>query len=283
MSKSPQQIAARIDKLTSFSDVALRISEVVADDNSTAEDIGALIETDPALSAALLRIANSAAYIRVDPVDNISMAVKVVGFNQVRDLAFAITATSAFDGIPNELISVEDFWKHSLYCAVASQLLANAAKMCRGTSLFTAGLLHDIGQLAMFSQEPELSRKALQHYLDQIEPESICHSERLVFGFDHTDVGSELALSWGFPEPLRAAIAYHHEPATGGEQADIAMIVNVANSLAVLAELDSTQFEDASSISEEALERINLDNEALLEIVAATRESTGELLQLFIG
>lgn len=286
MNTSAEQIAEETDNLTTFSDVAFRISDVLEDETSSAADIGQLIQPDPALSAALLRIANSASYKTHATVDNIEAAIKSIGVRQVRDLAYAICATKAFAGIPNELISMEDFWKHSLYCAVAAQKLAEQAQLCRGVSLFTAGLLHDIGQLAMFHQHPQLSRTALQSALDLEDDQSICVSEQSVFGFDHMDVGAALAKRWKFPETLLCSIAHHHEPTRSAEgtPSDVAMIVNVANSLGVLAELESHDFSDAPPIHHAALKRCDLGGQdALFQIVDEASESAHELLQLFVS
>lgn len=276
-------MAANVQKLASFPEVALRIDEVLADDTSSAADIGALIEPDPALSAALLRIANSAAYSAGGAVDNAETAVRIVGSREVRDLTYAISSVKSFEGVPNELISVEDFWKHSLYCASAAQQIAKSAKICHGVSLFTAGLLHDIGQLVMFNQCPDLSRQALQLSLDSDDGRSVCHAERNVFGYDHTDVGAALAQCWQFPETLRAAIAHHHAPFESEDYSDVAMVVHVANSIAVLAELESRNFADAPAIDERAAAEIGLSSDVLLEAVDAAKESGLDLLQLFMN
>ena len=204
-------LAKEVSRLVSLPDVAFRVDEMLRDENSGADEIGAVIEPDPALSAALLRLANSAMYGVGGNVDNVSRAVTVVGLREVRDLAFGISASQAFYGIPNELITVEDFWKHSLYCGVAARTLGKRAGIV-GDSLFTAGLLHDIGHLVMFSRHPVISRESLQHSLDYTDGLTPYLSEREVFGFDHMDVGAALASEWGLPDSLRACIAHHHEP-----------------------------------------------------------------------
>ncbi|MFK7831500.1 MAG: HDOD domain-containing protein [Congregibacter sp.] len=282
MSDGPKQIAAKVEALTAFSDVAFRVDEVLADDRSSADDIGLLIETDVALSAALLKVANSAAYGSRNKIDNTAAALMTVGSRHVRDLAFGMCASQAFEGTPNDLISARDFWKHSVYCAVGAQMIANAAKMCRGTSLFTAGLLHDIGHLAMFSQESTLSREALGRYIERDGAQAVYELEREIFGFDHMEVGAELARAWNFPDTLVAAIQHHHEPSACNEHSDIVSIVHVANSLAVLAELDSENLEDASAIAPEALAKLNFESdEVLFEIVEAIPIAADELLGIF--
>lgn len=283
MSLNPADLVNEIERLASFPEVALRVSEVLDDDRSSAGDIGKLIEPDPALSAALLRIANSGAYRAGGGVDNVESAVKTVGMREVRDITFAISATSAFQGIPNELISVEDFWLHSLYCACAAQNLSRVTRRCRGVSLFTAGLLHDIGQLVLFSQYPDQARTALQNHARSEYELPICHFEREVFGFDHTEVGEALAERWQFPESLRYAIRYHHSFEEAPEHQDVAMVIGVANSLAVLAELDSDDFGDGPEIDAAVRSDLNVDDEMLLDASQAAKDDAKALLQLFIN
>ncbi|MFK7831492.1 MAG: HDOD domain-containing protein [Congregibacter sp.] len=284
MNCSPEELAEKVETLTTFSDVAFKIDRALADDHSNAVEIGRLIETDPALSAALLRVANSAAYGARKKIDNTADALTFVGSRHVRDLAYGVSASKAFEGIPNDLLSPMDFWKHSLYSAVAAQMLANTARLCRGTSLFTAGLLHDIGHLVMFSQAPELSREALERYLDQDEVLPISAAEHEIFGFDHMEVGAALARSWEFPDTLLAAIMHHHDPSACTEHADVALIVHVANSLAVLAELGSENIEDAPEIDKASLDALNIDDESILiDMAVDISRAANDLLGVFVS
>lgn len=283
LAMTAKDVAEQISQLATFPDVALQISDAVASEDSNVSDIGAIVETDPALSAALLRIANSAIYSVGGTVESVEKAVIVVGFRELRDLTFGICATRTFEGVPNELISVEDFWRHSLLCAAASQHVAHHAQVCRGESLFTMGLLHDIGQLAMFNQHPELSREALERSLDDNEGLMPYLSEREIFGFDHMDVGVELAKLWQFPKRLTSAIGNHHTPYEFDTTIDACICVHAGNSIAVLAELDTENLIDIPPIDERALEFLNLDMMTMLEIAGTVRTEVADLINLFIS
>lgn len=279
---SPETLVSSVTHLASFPDVAFRISDMLSEENSSAADFGAVIEPDPALSAALLRMANSATYGIGRSVSNVEQAVKIVGLRDVRDLAFGICAAAAFEGIPNDLISVDDFWRHSLFCAAASQDLGRIAGISNGESLFTAGMLHDIGQLIMFNQCPELSSQALQLSLEENDGLLPYLSERKVFGFDHTAVGTELARQWQLPESLQQGIQYHHEPFASGQPSDAVAAIHVANSIAVLAEVDTHDVDGAPAMDERALAQLQLEPDVIPTIVATVRESVSELLRIFV-
>jgi len=280
---TPEELVANVTQLASFPEVAFRINEMISDENSGAAQIGALIEPDPALSVALLRIANSPLYHIGGTVGSVEHAITVVGLREVRDLTFSICASKTFDGIPNDLITVEDFWKHSLFCAVGAQNLARRARVCAGESLFAAGLLHDIGHLVMFSQSPELSKQALRLSLEENDGLSPYLSEREVFGFDHMAVGAELARQWRLPATLLECIGFHHEPFANDVMTDAVSVVHVANSLAVLAELDSLDPDDAPPIDDRASTKLALDTNGIADIVAETCESVTELLSIFVN
>ena len=282
MDVTPAQLVDNIESLTTFPDVAHRVTEVLDDDTSGAAEIGEVIEPDPALSAALLRIANSASFGGGRSIDSITGAIKIVGLRSVRDLTYAIASSSAFQGIPNELLSVEDFWRHSLYCASAAQQLSIQTARCRGMSLFTFGLLHDIGQLILFNQCPERSRTVLQNHVHADNKRSICECERAVFGFDHTEVGDALAQRWEFPDTLRLAIRYHHSSDAVGKKGDAAALVGVANSLAVLAELQSDNLDDAPLVEQSVRREFDLDDALLLNISRQARSEAEALLHLFV-
>ena len=277
------KLASKVTQLTSFPDVAFRINDMVSDENCGAVEICKLIKPDPALSAALLRLANSAMYPIGSTVDSVDRAVTIVGLREVRDLAFGICANTTFKGIPNDLITVEDFWKHSLYCASAAQHLAREARVCPGESLFTAGLLHDIGQLVMFNQAPSLSEAALRLCLDDSDGRSPYLAERQIFGFDHMEVGAELARHWRFPAGLRQCIEFHHEPFGSDECTDAVLVVHLANSIAVLAELGSDDLDDAPPIDLRVYDKLGLGPDVIPGTIEQTQGSVTELLRNFVN
>lgn len=281
MTTTPEELVRNIVQLISFPDVALRIHEMLSDEESGSAHIAAVIETDPALTAALLRIANSARYGAGGTIGTVARAVTVVGLQEVRYLAFGICANTAFKGVPNELMTVEDFWKHSLYCAAASQNLGRQSPIHTDDSLFTAGLLHDIGHLVMFNQCPDLSREALQLSLEENDGLSPYLSERTILGFDHMAVGAELARQWRLPACLRKCIEFHHEPFASDETTAAMLVVHLANSIAVLAELDSHNVSDAPPIDTRVFAELRLSLDVIPEVVAETQESVTDLLRIF--
>lgn len=231
-----------VDKLVSLPEVAMRINQMVDDPNSTAAEMGKVLAQDPALVARLLRIANSPFYGLSMEIDSVSRAVTLLGTKQIRDLVVSTSAAHAFDGIPNSLISMKDFWRHSLYCGLLAQKLANTSGKVNGDAIFIAGLLHDIGQLVMFYRMPAESHQAILLVMEGTEGLQTYEAERRIFGFDHMQVGGELVRNWQLSKTLQDCVEFHHEPARAKDFPVETAIIHIANTIAVIAELYETDF-----------------------------------------
>lgn len=277
----PATLVGDVAMLVSLPEVVLRINELVDDPRSSAEDIGLVVAQDAALTARLLKLANSAMFGRSRTVDTIGRAIALLGTRQVRDLTLGLTATRAFDGIPNELVTMNSFWHHSLLCGVAARQLAGACSRGRPESSFVAGLLHDIGQLVLFNRLPNESRCALLMASHEPARPPVYLCERKMMGCDHAAVGGALARSWKLPENLAEAIEFHHEPARAREHPLIVSVTHLANTVAALAMLDSREFDDAPPVDPVAFEVTGLNRAQLLEVAAGSRAALDEVRQLF--
>ena len=280
---TPQGLVASIKDLVTLPEVALRIASMVDDPSSSSADIGREISRDAALTARLLRIANSPAYGHHGKIATISRAITVLGVRQVRDLTVGLTAIRTFDGIGNELVTMASFWRHSFLCAVAAGQIAARRDRRHDDSPFVAGLLHDIGQLVLFSRAPAPARQALLMSVDSADDTGLFLCEREVMGFDHGAVGLALAQTWGMPRSLQECIEFHHEPERAQEYPLEVATVHIANSVAVLAEIGSSELGEGPPLSPAALRTLKLDTAALQEIIQETQKSAAEVLPLMIA
>lgn len=284
MPDSASTLVNEVDRLGSMPEVAARLDRMLEDENSSAWDIGRVIEQDPGLSAALLRLANSALYnVGGVPVTAADRAVTMVGAGRVRDLAYSVFAVSAFSGIPDDLVNMQSFWEHSLRSATAASAIASHAGLPHGDALFVAGLLHDIGKLVMYGLRPDASHKVLER-VRQAPGDSEVDLEREAFGFDHAAVGAALADRWALPRALGAAIAHHHD-CGGLATAEFApRVVCLASGLSRLPHEDSGATDEgpAPPVDDALLEGIGLAREALDEVRRDADAMFRELRSIFI-
>lgn len=235
-----QNLVDNASELITLPQIAIRVNEIANDPESTSDDMAAVLTQDPALVVRMLKIANSAYYGLSAEIETITRAVSVLGTNKIRDLVLSSSANDTFEGIPNTLISMHDFWHHSLYCGILAQILAKKSKKAHGESIFIAGLLHDIGQLLMFNQRPEKSHEAILLLMEGDEELESFEAERQVFDFDHMQVGAALIENWKLPPVLKECIEFHHEPDKAKQFPAEVALINIANSVAVMADFDST-------------------------------------------
>lgn len=278
-----ETLVTEIKDLVTLPDVAMRIARLVDDPAASANDIGREISKDAALTARLLRIANSAAYGQHGKIATVSRAITVLGVRQVRDLTVGITAIRAFDGVSNNLVTMEVFWRHSVLCAVAAAQIAGRRGAGRTESPFVAGLLHDIGQLVLLSKVPDAEREALLMLADAEDDLGLYLCERTVLGFDHGAVGAALARNWSLPQSISECIEFHHQPELAKTHPVEVATVHIANSVAILAEIGSADLGDAPSLADCALRAARLDCTSLGEIITETREAAAEMMALMLA
>lgn len=281
--RSPEQLVAEIGELVSFPEAAVRIIEAVDDTGSTDKDVAKAFGLDPALAARLLRVANSAYYSTGTRVDSVERAVKVLGRQRMRDVALGISAIRAFEGIPIEVVRMDDFWSHSLYCGILAHLIADLGKPALTDSAFTAGLLHDLGQLVLFMRAPEESRLALLRVAAEGDELTMADAESAIIGFSHMDVGLHLAKAWRLPPSLAEPIGFHHRPQLARSHRETVAIVHIANSWAVLAKIGSDVLEDAPAIDAAAWPLTGITPNDVTDLTERAHEQFRGIAALLFG
>ncbi len=175
-------------------------------------DVAEVIETDPALTATLLRAANSVASAPIDRVASARIAAIRIGLSPTRNLVMGTVMTSLSTDFSRAGIDTEELWRHALACA----LLVDGAVRSDGAAHsagFTAGLMHDIGRIAMAQIDPDRYRKVAARVRSGVEA---IEAERDVFGSDHAEWGADVARAWAVPEEIVDAISEHHGASMSG-------------------------------------------------------------------
>lgn len=279
------ELVRGVEGLVTLSHVFIRINQLIDDPDSSMADIAKAVSQDPSFTVRLLRVANSSYYGFSSSIDTVDKAVSVIGTGRIRSLALSMSVASSFAGLPNDLVSMDNFWRHSLYCAVIARILARRAGQCDPEAVFTAGLLHDVGELVIFNRLPEQAKEALLLVLDSVDELPIHEAERQAMGFDHAQVGAELARQWNLPPLLEECIGCHHAIGEAGHYPREVALVHLANVLAQMAEIDTLNTDDVAPADARAWEMGGLDAGAELieEVVREAQQEIVELEELFIG
>jgi HD-like signal output (HDOD) protein len=272
-----EDIVDDLAAMVSLPAIAIRICKLADDPATTTAELSRVIAQDTALTARLLRVANSPGLGMSRTIDTISRAATVLGIRAVRDLALGVAAVHSFDGIPADLITMEDFWGHGMLCAAAAREIASRSRpKAAAESAFVAGLLADVGQLLLFKARPAESRQALLMLADDPDELTLDQCEHRILGLTHCSVGAALARRWHLPPVLRACIEFHHAPEEAAEYLAEVSIVHIANSAATLAEIGSSDLRDAEPVFPPAWTRLGLDPGCIEEVVSAVRNQMAD-------
>lgn len=230
-----QSLAREVKTLVSLPEVISRLMQLLESPDSSNGAIGEVIVSDPALTARLLRLANSA-FIGVPyKIETVSRAIPLLGRAAIRDLALATSVASTFRGIPRQWIDMERFWLNSVACGVIARSLAFRCRIFENEPLFVAGLLHKVGRLVFYSCRANEYRCVLE--LGARGEDAINEVEQRIFGFTHAELGAELIKIWKLPERLQMAVAHYLAPNKAPpEHRRNAAIIHVASALATYIE-----------------------------------------------
>jgi putative nucleotidyltransferase with HDIG domain len=206
-SKSLAATAARIVGAKPFPVAAKRLEELTRTTSARIEQVVVVLESDPALSARLLRLVNSAGYglkVRCTSVRHAAVLVGTRRLNQVATTAAILDLFESSNTLAAELL------EHAAVVGSLCRYLAVHLGLPHD-ELFTCGFLHDIGKIMLLDTEREVYPALLREFGGN--PDSVHEQERRVFGFDHATLGAHVLTAWNIPEPVPKVIAWHHQPA----------------------------------------------------------------------
>ncbi|MEW6382333.1 MAG: HDOD domain-containing protein [bacterium] len=207
---------AKIEDIPTIPTILGEILRITSSERSSVNDLTRIIYSDQALATKILKMANSSFYRLAQQVKSIDRAIVVLGFEEVRAIATAMTVFDSVylrkDGVYyNRLRS----WNHSLLCGMGTRILVNQVKNGRGleSEVFVGGLIHDIGKVLMDRNFPEYFARVLE--LVEETSMTMESAEQKIFGFDHALLAGRLLKKWKFPDQLIDMVLHHHHPVSG--------------------------------------------------------------------
>ena len=205
-----QRLMRRIQNLPTLPEVVTRIHSLVDSPTAGSREIAEIVENDQSLTAKLLGLVNSAFYGREREIGSVRDAITEVGTTTLVNVTLSLGAYEVFKRSIGRFDSPA-FWRHAVAVGLIAQTLAESAGLDRQTDhVFTGGLLHDLGKVALAYRCPDEFAAIVDRATDQSE--TMVEAERFVIGTDHATVGDWVARLWQLPEPIAVAIRHHHEP-----------------------------------------------------------------------
>ena len=278
---SKDKILKKIDSLPTLPTAVAQLSKLIASPTASARDFEAVIKPDPSLTANLLRLANSAYFGLRREVTSVKQAITLLGNKRV----FEIAASAGFSRVipamlPGYRIQSSDFWLHSIAVAVLAERLAAELRIKAPGLLFTAGLLHDLGKLAIGSFLEEEETELLQRLAN--DDIAFSTAEKELLGTDHSEVGEELAEQWDLPEAVIWTAKWHHHPAEAGDVDNVLVdLVHLADAMAHMFGYGADVGELARTVDKGVASRLGFDVHSIEAVSSDTESQIREMGEMF--
>ena len=205
-----QLLLKKFNNSKTLPQVAIRLSRLISDENSSIRDFAEIIEMDPSLVVRLLRVVNSAYYGLRQKVDSIARAVIFIGTKSLHNLVVIEALKDVFRKSPHEdIFSRRILWLHCAAVSICNKMISERIFEQKGEDAFLCGILHDIGMIVEDQVVEDLFLQVCTTY----EPESgqITKYEREIIGTDHCMIGYDLAREWKLLPEIQQGIKNHHK------------------------------------------------------------------------
>ncbi len=273
-----ESVIANVKNLPSLPTIALRIIQEIKRDKLSNNALAEIISYDPALTAKILKIANSSFYALPDGVDSIDRAVHILGQEALKNIALSFVIVKGLKRNNVDNFDHELFWKRSITAAVSAEMLSSKLKVNSGDT-FVMPLLMDIGILVMYLSDPHDYFKVLDE--KRVSGLTTVEAEKSVFGFDHQELGSNILMKWNIPENISLPIAYHHTPETcPSEMKDLTEVLQLAD-IASSVYHSSNSTRKMGQFRELLKEKLKISDEGVGEFIDGIAEKTIEVLGTF--
>lgn len=264
-------------RLPSPPGVALKILEAVRSEEYSFEDIAKIIMADPALTARILKVANSSLFGLPSPVESLHQATALIGTNAIKNIALSFVIVQDFQDVPQGSFDLNLFWKRSITTAVAAESLAEQVGLKDG-DIFVSGLLQDLGFLILYLADPENFVILLDE--KRVNNKSTCEAEKEQYGFDHTEVSYYLLSTWGLPEKMCQSIQLHHTELKSEACNESAVVLGLANKISAI--YHGTNSNTHSQVVQSSLEDgYDISSEQAGDLIDTVGEKSREILELF--
>ncbi len=228
--RTPQRIkriAESVIGIPTLPTVVSRMIDLIDNPKTSASSLASLISSDQALTARILKMANSAYYGFPREIFSVDTAIVVMGFNAIKDLGLSLSVYNMVrDAVSLEGFNVTSYWEHSVGCGTASRLLAKRFCPEAAGEAFVAGLLHDIGKVIM---NKYLGKEFIEIMERTAKGEELLETEREVLDTDHGEIGSWLTNKWNLPDVITQCAKYHHIPENSDDHKVTAAIVGLSD------------------------------------------------------
>ncbi|NDY73359.1 HDOD domain-containing protein [Desulfobacter hydrogenophilus] len=278
-----QEMAKEIKNLTPIPAVTMSLLKVVDDPNKTMDDVTNIIQYDPAITADVLRIANSAYFGLKYPAETISDAANMLGTDRLVEFVLLKVASKIIQGPLGGYDMHEGaLWQHSVSSAIIAKQLALQLGLPHSCSIFTAALLKDIGKTVMDKYVKNAYKKIYNLVIN--ENFSFMEAEKKVIGVDHAELGGMMAHLWKFSPKMVMIITNHHLSREDTVKDKDTIVVYIADCICMMMGMGVGADGMAYRFHQQAIEQIGISADDIVTIIANVipqMKEVAKLLKMF--
>ena len=267
MKSQIESMLKNIDGLPSFPGIVQKVLSMVSDPDANFQELANEISRDPGLTAAIIRLSNSAYYSPSREIRSVHEAIVTLGLRTVKDIVLVTTSRGILkQSLDGYKLDAAELWDHSLLVAGLSARVAEKTKVGVGPDVaFTAGLMHDVGKVVLASFFRKIYRK-IDMEMKEDPSLRFTELEKKHMGYSHSEVGAHLLKIWNFPRELIEAALYNYDPEKAKINPALTAIVHVANMITLSAGVGVDAGGMAEPLSKAALETLQMKEEDLKEL-----------------
>lgn len=228
------KLISEVNELPTFPEHIIELQNMCRNRDVSLASIASRISLDPALSASVLKLSNSALFMSPKRSDNITDALKIIGLKNLNAILVASTTRKIMD---DRFSSFKDIWDHCNRCAFYARYIAQKAGLSKlSDTVFLSGLLHDLGKIVLLSANSDLT-KQIETLTVNRQMRTSTALEEVSMGISHSSIGRMIAEKWNLPEYIVEGISYHHSPLNPEiKNRDVVFITYIANSMCLIEE-----------------------------------------------
>ncbi len=265
--------------LPSLPAVALRVIELCADPNVKIAELARTIQNDQALSAKVLRTVNSSFYGLRERCGTINKALVMLGLSPVKSLVLGFSLVSSVEVKDGDAFDYQDYWRRGLYTAVGGKCIVEAAGKKFGDEVFLAGLLQDVGVMAMYKALGDDYLRVMK--LTKGDHRQLVKCELTAYEVQHPEIGAMLAQRWKMPDSLVLPVKYHERPtATPPMHTEIVHAVGLGNMIHDVITSDEPT-ESLRRLYAKAEQWLGMKGDSVDTVLERSRAATKEMAGLF--
>jgi HD-like signal output (HDOD) protein len=253
----------KIIQLPVLPTVAMEVVNMVEDPRTSASQLGKVISIDQALTAKVLKIANSPLYGFSRKISTVDFAIIVLGFDALKEIVISISLISSLQERSDAYFDTKSLWDHALTTGVIARRLGRDAEYRVSGEVFVGGLLHDMGISVLQRNFPNEFKRIVS--IARETELSFFEAEESVLGVTHAEIGGWLAERWNLPENLCEAVAAHHHPERATKNIELVSLIHCADLISQRLEGGHIEFEQGFEFSPVALKQLGMDDPAVLD------------------